>query len=63
DFGVSGQSIVDVSNHKNIRYLDSFEKIIKYVKDNIPPRTVLVVFGAGNSYYLARDIFSSLTIS
>lgn len=61
DFGVSSQSIVDISKHKNIQSLDSFEKIIQYVKEKIPSKTILVVFGAGNSYYLVRDIFKSLT--
>jgi len=63
DFGVSGQSIVDIAKHKKIQYLDSFEKIVKYIKENIPPKTILVVFGAGNSYYLSRDILKSLTTS
>jgi len=61
DFGVSGQSIVEISKNKNIRYLDNFEKIVNYVEDNIPPKTILVVFGAGNSYYLTRDLFKTLT--
>ncbi len=61
DFGVSSQSIVEISKHKKIQHLDSFEKIIAYVSKNIPTNTILVVFGAGNSYYLARDILSSLT--
>lgn len=61
DFGVSGQSIVDVAAHEKIQYIDSFEKIVQYVKENIPNKTVLAIFGAGNSYYLVRDIFKSLT--
>lgn len=63
NFGVSGQSIVNIAHHHKIQYLDSFEEITQYVKKNIPPKTVLVVFGAGNSYYLSRNIFNSLTTS
>lgn len=61
DFGVSSQSIVEISKHTNIQSLDTFEKIIQYVKEKIPSKAILVVFGAGNSYYLVRDIFKSLT--
>lgn len=58
DFGISGQSIVEISNHKKINYLDSYEEIISYSKQNVKNGDVIIVMGAGNSYKLSRDILS-----
>ncbi len=61
DFGISGNSIVEIANHPKISHINDFDQIIAYVMKNIKPKTVVIVFGAGKSYYLARDIFKPLT--
>ena len=62
DFGVSGQSIVDVSNYNNISYVDNFEKIVNKVCSDAKSGDVVVVMGAGESYKLAREILKSLEV-
>ena len=60
DFGVSGESIVKISNHKNIKYIDSFEKITALVCRSARKEDVIIVMGAGESYKLARNILEGL---
>lgn len=59
-FGVTGQSIVDVANHKDILYLPSFEKILSFVKKNVNKNDVIIVMGAGKSYQLSRSFLKEL---
>ena len=60
DFGITGQSIVDISGHNEIVYIDSFEKIVKAVCGEVRSGDVVIVMGAGKSYQLASDILKSL---
>ncbi|SRR5258708_330025 len=60
DYGVSGESIVKVSNHKNIKYIDNFDKIVSLVKESARPESVIIVMGAGESYKLARNILENI---
>lgn len=59
-FGVSAISIVDVANHKNKIYLDSFTKIADYLGSEAKKGDVVLVMGAGKSYQLARLIFERI---
>jgi len=59
-FGISGQSIVDVSNHGNIEYLDSKDKILSFLKEHLESNSVVIVMGAGFSYKWAREILKNL---
>ncbi len=54
DFGVSGQDIVRVSRHKNIRYIADFKSVAEYFWQNAKKKDVAIVMGAGESYKLAR---------
>lgn len=60
DFGITGQSIVEVSGHGAIEYIDDFDKIATLVKESVKPSDVVIVMGAGKSYELARQILKSL---
>lgn len=59
-FGISGQSIVDIAEHKNIQSIDSLDKILKLIRIRIKPSDVIVVMGAGESNKWARDIFEAI---
>jgi UDP-N-acetylmuramate--alanine ligase len=59
-FGVSGQSIVDVAEHGDARYIGDLNEIIKLVKKSVKKEDVIVAMGAGESYKWARKIFSSI---
>lgn len=59
-FDVSGQSIVDVAEHGDIRYIDNLDKIAKVVKRSAKREDVIVVMGAGLSYQWARAILNNL---
>lgn len=59
-FGVSGQSIVDIANHKSAIFIDSFNKITNYLKSKTKKGDIVIVMGAGKSYQLARMVFSQL---
>lgn len=59
-FGVSGQSIVDVAEHANIRYIDQLDKILKLIKESAKTGDVIVVMGAGESYKWARAMLENL---
>lgn len=56
NFGVDGQSIVDVSGHSSIEFFSSFENVKKRYRGNVKKRDVVIVMGAGKSYQYARDI-------
>jgi UDP-N-acetylmuramate--alanine ligase len=60
DFGLTGMSIVEEVNQKNIRYIDNFDKIIDWVLVNTQENDVIIVMGAGKSYTLSRSIINSL---
>lgn len=60
NYGISGESIVGVSSHKAIRFIDSFEKIIEVIVRESHPGDVVIVMGAGLSYKLAREILEAL---
>ena len=55
-FGVSGQSIVDIAEHANIRFARSQEEITKLVKRLVKPNDVVIVMGAGLSYKWSKEI-------
>jgi len=60
DFGISGESVVKVVRKKDIQYLDSFDKIVRLVKEGVRPKDIVIVMGAGQSYDLSRQILNSL---
>lgn len=55
NFGINSDSIVKVSNHKNIKNFNSFDEIKTYVSKN--KYDVIIVMGAGESYKLSREIY------
>jgi len=59
-FGVTGESIVKASKHRNIKYLDDFEKILAFVKNNADEGDIIIVMGAGLSYKWSRRILEAL---
>lgn len=59
-FGVKEQDIVSTSNHKHIQALPSFDIIVDYISKSVKGNEVVVVFGAGKSYLLTQQIFTSL---
>ena len=48
-YGISEDMLVDKIkvNNKNVIYLDSFDKIVAYLKDNIKPQDLVITIGAG----------------
>ena len=60
DFGISGQSIVDIAEHKNIKYLKTLKTIISEVKKGTKKGDIIIVMGAGKSYLWAREILKNL---
>jgi UDP-N-acetylmuramate--alanine ligase len=60
DFGISGEAVVKVSGHKDIIYIDSFEKIVEHLLGASKRGDVIFVMGAGKSYQLAKDIVTYL---
>ena len=59
-FGVSGQSIVDIAEHSNIKFAGSQGKVVKSVRKLAKPNDVIIVMGAGLSYKWSKEIFKSL---
>lgn len=59
-FGVSGQSIVDIAEHSNIKFAGSQDKIVKSVRKLARPNDVIIVMGAGLSYKWSKEIFNNL---
>lgn len=60
NFGISEQSIVDISNHSSIVGFDNFRKVKKYLKLKLGNNDVVVVMGAGKSYQYAREVYANL---
>ncbi len=60
EFGVNGQTIVDKSNHRNIRYIDNFPDILELLKNETKKKDVIIVFGAGDSYKWSQEIYNNL---
>ena len=60
NYGVSGQSIVDVSDHSQSIYLDSFDKIKSLLIQESKKDDIIIFMGAGNSYKWSRDFLKSL---
>lgn len=60
DYGIDGNDIVEISGHKNIKYIDGFDEIVEYVKERRQKFGVIIVMGAGESYKLAKDILNNL---
>ena len=59
-FGVSGQSIVDIAKHSNIKFAGSQDKVVKSVRKLVKPNDVIIVMGAGLSYKWSKEIFKNL---
>lgn len=59
-FGVSGYSVVSKSNHKDIKYLNSIDKIIKHLKNEVKKNDVIITMGAGESYLWTEKIVNSI---
>lgn len=59
-FGMTPDSIVDVSGHKEIVGVDSFEKIKNIIKDEARSGDIVVIMGAGKSYLWAKGILETL---
>ena len=57
---MTGQSIVDISDHKKIRSVNSLKKILTIIEKKAKPSDVVVVMGAGESYRWAREILKTL---
>jgi UDP-N-acetylmuramate--alanine ligase len=46
--------------HKNVIYIDNFEKIARYIQDTAKPNDLILTMGAGNIYKLAPMIVEAL---
>ena len=44
--------------NKNVVYLDSFEKIENYLKQNVNENDLIITIGAGDVYKIAKDLVS-----
>lgn len=59
-FGISGYSIVKISDHKDIRFIPSPEMIVSKIKKERKEGDVIIVMGAGYSYKWSKEILHSL---
>lgn len=59
-FGMSGQSIVDVADHKDISAFQKSDEAIDAAIMKAKGNDIIVVMGAGKSYQLAKDILHKL---
>ncbi len=59
-FGVSSHSIVEISDHRNARSLESMDRLIKLLKKEVKPKDIVLVMGAGKSYDWSRKILDFL---
>jgi len=59
-FGVTGASIVEVSNHKDAVYKKDIDEILNLLKKEVKRSDVILVMGAGKSYLWAREILRVL---
>lgn len=60
-FGVAETDLVRVSAHPHIQTLPTFVEIIELITKRAKAGDIIIVFGAGNSYYLSRDLLKSLS--
>ena len=60
NFGVSEESVVAASKHKNIKAFKSFNHVVDVVIKDSRKDDVILVMGAGKSYLLAREILNNL---
>lgn len=54
--------ITEISEEK-AKYIEEFNDVVDYISKNAAPGDVIVVFGAGNSHRLTRDIISALKMN
>jgi len=59
DFGVSEDSVIKASGHKNAKVITDFGEVVKEVVSGSSRDDVVIVMGAGKSYLLARDILNN----
>jgi UDP-N-acetylmuramate--alanine ligase len=59
-FGVSGNDIVNKSNHKDAVFLKSVKQIVTLVPKILKENDVVVVMGAGESYLWTKEIVKQL---
>lgn len=59
-FNISENMLVDKikQKNKNVVYLDSFEKIKNYLKQNVNENDLIITIGAGDVYKIAKDLVS-----
>ncbi len=59
-FNISENMLVDKikQKNKNVVYLDSFEKIENYLKQNVKENDLIITIGAGDVYKIAKDLVS-----
>lgn len=60
NFGISGESIVKVAGHPNIKFINDFEEIAALVGERAVKDDIVMVMGAGVSYKLSRMILEKL---
>lgn len=56
----SGADIATASKHSSARYIPNFDDITRTVKLEAKSKDVIIIFGAGNSHKLSRQILDSL---
>lgn len=52
--------LINKINKDKARYIESFKSVSEYATSHAKPGDIIVIFGAGNSYKLARNITRSL---
>ena len=59
-FNISENMLVDKikQKNKNVVYLNSFEKIENYLKQNVNENDLIITIGAGDVYKIAKDLVS-----
>ena len=59
-FNINENMLVDKikQKNKNVVYLDSFEKIENYLKQNVKENDLIITIGAGDVYKIAKDLVS-----
>ncbi|MFA6493293.1 MAG: UDP-N-acetylmuramate--L-alanine ligase [Patescibacteria group bacterium] len=59
---VSGEDLVQEirKNQKQVKYIDSREKIIQELLDNVEGKAVIVTMGAGDIYKIGQDVLEGL---
>lgn len=60
NFGISEQSIVKVSNHRNIESFSNLEKMLASIKKDLNKFNLIVVMGAGNSHHWTQEIINNV---